>query len=94
MLTNVAFFAWWAGAIGMALALALYLWIRRQPQGNDVMRGIAEQIHSGAMAFLRRGLVVSPSSWWGRCSSRRRRGKGSVRRRRSCSSLPARGMKP
>ncbi|HJR66523.1 MAG TPA: sodium-translocating pyrophosphatase [Gemmatimonadaceae bacterium] len=58
MLTNVAFFAWWAGAIGMALALALYLWIRRQPQGNDVMRGIAEQIHTGAMAFLRREYMV------------------------------------
>ncbi|HJU67088.1 MAG TPA: sodium-translocating pyrophosphatase [Gemmatimonadaceae bacterium] len=58
MLTNVAFFAWWAGAVGMALALALYLWIRRQPQGNEVMRGIAEQIHTGAMAFLRREYMV------------------------------------
>ena len=61
MLTNVAFFAWWAGAFGMALALAIYLLIRRQPQGNEVMRGIAEQIHTGAMAFLRREyLVVIP----------------------------------
>ncbi len=58
MLTNVAFFAWWMGAFGMALALALYLWIRRQPQGNEVMRGIAEQIHTGAMAFLRREYMV------------------------------------
>ncbi len=58
MLTNVAFFAWWAGALGMALALALYVWIRRQPQGNEVMRDIADQIHAGAMAFLRREYMV------------------------------------
>ena len=58
MLSNVAFFAWWIGAFGMALALGLYLWIRRQPQGTDVMRGIADQIHAGAMAFLRREYMV------------------------------------
>src|SRR5918992_812215 len=61
MSSNIAFFAWWAGAFGMVLALVLYLWIRRQPQGTDVMRGIADQIHLGAMAFLRREyLVVIP----------------------------------
>jgi K(+)-stimulated pyrophosphate-energized sodium pump len=61
MLTNVAFFAWWAGAFGMVLAIVLYLWIRRQPQGSDEMRRIADQIHTGAMAFLRREyLVVIP----------------------------------
>src|SRR5687768_5907300 len=58
MLSNVAFFAWWVGAFGMVLALAFYIWIRRQPQGSDVMRGIAEQIHTGAMAFLRREYTV------------------------------------
>ena len=58
MLSNIAFFAWWAGAAGMVLALVLYVWIRRQPQGSDVMRGIADQIHAGAMAFLRREYMV------------------------------------
>ena len=58
MLSNVAFFAWWLGVFGMALALWLYLWIRRQPQGTDVMRGIADQIHTGAMTFLRREYTV------------------------------------
>ena len=58
MLTQIAFFAWWAGAFGMVLALGLYIWIRRQPQGNEVMRGIADQIHTGAMAFLRREYMV------------------------------------
>jgi K(+)-stimulated pyrophosphate-energized sodium pump len=61
MLTNVAFFAWWAGAFGMVLAIVLYLWIRRQPQGSEEMRRIADLIHTGAMAFLRREyLVVIP----------------------------------
>ena len=58
MTSNIAFFAWWAGAAGMVLALVMYLWIRRQPQGNEVMRGIADQIHTGAMAFLRREYSV------------------------------------
>ena len=54
MLTNIAFFAWWAGAFGMVLAVVSYFRIRREPQGSEVMRGIADQIHTGAMAFLRR----------------------------------------
>ena len=58
MLTNIAFFAWWAGAFGMVLAVVLYFRIRREPQGSDVMRGIADQIHAGAMAFLRREYMV------------------------------------
>ena len=58
MLTNIAFFAWWAGAFGMVLAIVLYFRIRREPQGSEVMRGIADQIHAGAMAFLRREYTV------------------------------------
>ena len=58
MTSNIAFFAWWAGAAGMVLALVMYLWIRRQPQGNELMRSIADQIHTGAMAFLRREYSV------------------------------------
>ncbi|MDQ4079469.1 MAG: sodium/proton-translocating pyrophosphatase, partial [Gemmatimonadota bacterium] len=58
MTSNIAFFAWWAGVAGMVLALVMYVWIRRQPQGNELMRGIADQIHTGAMAFLRREYSV------------------------------------
>ena len=58
MLTNIAFFAWWAGAFGMVLAVVSYFRIRREPQGSEVMRGIADQIHTGAMAFLRREYMV------------------------------------
>jgi K(+)-stimulated pyrophosphate-energized sodium pump len=42
------------GAVGLAVALVIYLYVKKQPSGNDVMRDLEEQIHSGAMAFLRR----------------------------------------
>ncbi len=42
------------GALGLLAAWFAYAWIRRQPAGNDTMRGIADLIQTGAMAFLRR----------------------------------------
>ena len=41
------------GAAGLFIALIIYYSIKRQPEGTDVMRDIAHQIHVGAMAFLR-----------------------------------------
>ena len=41
------------GAVGLVVALIIYFSIKRQSPGTDVMRDIAEQIHVGAMAFLR-----------------------------------------
>jgi K(+)-stimulated pyrophosphate-energized sodium pump len=46
------------GAVGLIVALAIYFYIRRQSPGNEVMRDIAEQIETGAMAFLRREYSV------------------------------------
>jgi K(+)-stimulated pyrophosphate-energized sodium pump len=46
------------GVVGLACALLLYAYIRRQPAGNELMRGIAAQIETGAMAFLRREYSV------------------------------------
>jgi K(+)-stimulated pyrophosphate-energized sodium pump len=42
------------GALGLAAAGLAYRWIRAQPDGSDVMRGIARLIQAGAMAFLKR----------------------------------------
>jgi K(+)-stimulated pyrophosphate-energized sodium pump len=42
------------GAVGLAVAMAIYLYVKKQPSGTDVMRDLEDQIHSGAMAFLRR----------------------------------------
>ncbi len=46
------------GLLGLLVAGAIYLYLKRQPDGNDTMRGLAEQIHDGAMAFLRREYTV------------------------------------
>jgi K(+)-stimulated pyrophosphate-energized sodium pump len=42
------------GVLGLLLAAGLYAYVKRQPAGNALMREIAEQIHLGAMVFLRR----------------------------------------
>jgi K(+)-stimulated pyrophosphate-energized sodium pump len=47
-----------AGLIGLAVAAFLAYSIRRQPEGSEVMRGIAALIRNGAMAFLRREYTV------------------------------------
>jgi K(+)-stimulated pyrophosphate-energized sodium pump len=46
------------GVVGLLVALAIYLSIKRQPVGSDLMQGIADQIHVGAMAFLKREYLV------------------------------------
>ena len=52
----IAFSNWAAifGIAGLVLAGIIYRWIAGQPDGNDLMRKLAGQIHEGAMVFLRR----------------------------------------
>jgi K(+)-stimulated pyrophosphate-energized sodium pump len=57
-LTDIAYFALWTGVAGLALAALLYFSVRRQPAGAAVMQDLAEQIHAGAMAFLKREYTV------------------------------------
>ncbi len=42
------------GLLGFLFAIFLFFQVKRYPDGNETMRGIAEQIHKGAMAFLKR----------------------------------------
>ncbi len=42
------------GIVGLGFALALYLSVKRQPPGNQLMRDISEVIHRGAMVFLKK----------------------------------------
>ncbi len=42
------------GVLGIVFALGTYASVRRQDDGSDLMRRIAEQVHQGAMMFLRR----------------------------------------
>ena len=55
---ELAWLAWPLGLVGLIVALVLYGYIRRQPAGSEIMRGIAAQIETGAMAFLRREYSV------------------------------------
>ena len=50
--------SWTVGAVGLAAALGVYRYVVAQPSGSDAMAGLAEQIHDGAMAFLRREYMV------------------------------------
>lgn len=42
------------GLAGMLFALASYIWIIRQDEGNTKMKELSKEIHDGAMVFLRR----------------------------------------
>ncbi|CAN5881564.1 sodium-translocating pyrophosphatase [soil metagenome] len=46
------------GLLGLLVAAAIYAYLKKQPAGNETMRDIAEQIHAGAMAFLKREYSV------------------------------------
>ncbi|MBW3554226.1 MAG: sodium-translocating pyrophosphatase [Gemmatimonadetes bacterium] len=46
------------GVVGLLVALGLFFYVRGQSSGTDAMRDIADLIHEGAMAFLRREYSV------------------------------------
>ncbi|HEM47418.1 MAG TPA: sodium-translocating pyrophosphatase, partial [Alphaproteobacteria bacterium] len=46
------------GIVGLLVALGLFYYVRGQSTGTDLMRDLADQIHDGAMAFLRREYTV------------------------------------
>ena len=50
---NLALLAPAAGVIGLACALVAYVFVNKQPVGTDKMRSIADEIHLGAMTFLK-----------------------------------------
>jgi K(+)-stimulated pyrophosphate-energized sodium pump len=46
--------SWIIGVIGLGMAGMIYAYVKRQPAGTPAMIDLAEQIHDGAMAFLKR----------------------------------------
>jgi len=57
-LVGLTEWAWLLGLIGLAFAAGIYGYVKRQPPGTEVMVDLGEQIHDGAMAFLRREYTV------------------------------------
>ncbi len=58
---GLAYYALWFGLAGVVFAFVTYAAVARQPAGSTAMQGLADQIHLGAMAFLRREyLVLAP----------------------------------
>jgi K(+)-stimulated pyrophosphate-energized sodium pump len=52
-LTSLVSYSWILGLVGLAWAFVTYRSVMSHSPGSEVMRDLAEQIHTGAMAFLR-----------------------------------------
>ena len=46
------------GILGLIIAYVIYGYVKKQPNGSQVMQDIEEMIHTGAMAFLKREYSV------------------------------------
>ena len=46
------------GLFGLAVALVIYIYVKNQPEGTELMGEIANSIHEGAMTFLAREYKV------------------------------------
>ncbi len=51
---GLASISWLFGGLGLVFALYLYRYVSSQPAGNEKMTEIADMIHEGALAFLRK----------------------------------------
>ena len=51
-------FSLWLGVIGLMFSFGLYTYVKGQPVGTERMAELADAIHGGAMAFLRREYMV------------------------------------
>jgi K(+)-stimulated pyrophosphate-energized sodium pump len=58
MTDTLSSYALWVGLAGLVVAFLTYRGIVRQSPGSQVMQDLADQIHIGAMAFLRREYLV------------------------------------
>ena len=57
-LAALSTYSWVLGLAGLGAAFLIYRSVVARPTGNALMTDLAEQIHSGAMAFLRAEYVV------------------------------------
>ncbi len=57
-LQGLTVYAPWLGIVGLILAYILFVYVKKQPNGNELMQELEEMIHDGAMAFLKREYSV------------------------------------
>ena len=50
--------AWLLGLVGLGIASGIYGYVKKQPAGSESMIDLGEEIHDGAMTFLRREYTV------------------------------------
>ncbi len=53
MMSNLTLYALIIGLVGLVATFLTFAGIRQKPAGSEVMRDLADQIHIGAMAFLK-----------------------------------------
>jgi len=53
-MTGLTVYAPFLGILGLIIALAIFMWVKKQPNGNEVMQELEGMIHDGAMAFLKK----------------------------------------
>ncbi len=58
MIENLTLYALAVGLVGIAATIFTFFSVKRQPAGSQPMRDISEQIHIGAMAFLKAEYVI------------------------------------
>ena len=51
---NLTFIAPFLGILSLLIAFMVYLYVKKQPNGNQLMQDLEKMIHEGAMAFLKR----------------------------------------
>ena len=55
---KLAFFTPIIGLLGLLTAFLVYLFVKKQDDGTELMRDLAQQIHDGAMVFLKREYTI------------------------------------
>ena len=55
---DLTVYAPFLGILGLIIAFLIYLYVKKQPNGTELMQELEEMIHTGAMAFLRREYSV------------------------------------
>ena len=53
MMSNLTLYSLFIGIVGLVATFLTFAGIRQKPAGSEVMKDLAEQIHLGAMAFLK-----------------------------------------